>query len=221
MVIAGVSLVLMLLTSQSVFQAVTTFHSWLPALATPASPSLHTVQRLSQMDPAQYSSPQEYQEWAASSCSAASMAEVINAYGHHYRVTDILSAERATGEITPDQGLLEDIGIVKTVARFRFTANLSYSRSLDQMISLANQGEPVIVSFPPQPAWPTGHILVVTGGDQSIVRVADSSRLDMHSLSRARFSQWWGGFSAVVTPQGSSRNGLNDVVQFRRGEVQL
>ncbi len=38
------------------------------------------------------------------------MTEVINAYGHHYRITDILKVEAQIGEITPHLGLLEDIG---------------------------------------------------------------------------------------------------------------
>src|SRR5438876_4591256 len=46
--------------------------------------------RLSHLDPGQYNSNQEYNAWAYSACSSASMTEVINAYGHHYRVTDIL-----------------------------------------------------------------------------------------------------------------------------------
>src|SRR5439155_3416161 len=60
--------------------------------------------RISQLDPAQYNSTQEYNVWAYSACSAASMTEVINAYGHHYRVTDILKVESRLGEITPQLG---------------------------------------------------------------------------------------------------------------------
>ena len=38
--------------------------------------------RVSQLDPAQYSSSEEYNTWAYSACSAAAMTEVFNAYGH-------------------------------------------------------------------------------------------------------------------------------------------
>jgi hypothetical protein len=64
------------------------------------------LERLSQLDSAQYASPDEYNTWAYSACSAASMTEVFNAYGHHYRVTDILKVEAQIGEITPAMGLL-------------------------------------------------------------------------------------------------------------------
>ena len=57
--------------------------------------------RISQLDPNQYSSTGEYNTWAYSACSAASMTEVFNAYGHHYRITDILKVEAQLGEITP------------------------------------------------------------------------------------------------------------------------
>ena len=53
--------------------------------------------RISQLDPNQYSSADEYNTWAYSACSAASMTEVFNAFGHHYRITDILKVEAQFG----------------------------------------------------------------------------------------------------------------------------
>src|ERR1700693_4340042 len=50
-----------------------------------------TVQRINQLDPAQYQNWQEYETWSLSTCSTASMTEVLNAYGGHYRLTDILA----------------------------------------------------------------------------------------------------------------------------------
>src|SRR5260370_28759864 len=46
--------------------------------------------RLGQVDQDEYNSTQSFNLCAYSACSAAAMTEVINAYGHHYRVTDIL-----------------------------------------------------------------------------------------------------------------------------------
>ena len=46
--------------------------------------------RLSQLDPAQYNSMGDYNLWAYSACSTAAMTEVINSYGHHYRIADVL-----------------------------------------------------------------------------------------------------------------------------------
>ena len=156
--------------------------------------------RLSQLDPAQYSSSQEYNLWAYSACSSAAMTEVINAYGHHYRITDILKVEAQLKEITPELGLLEDIGIQRTVAKFGFKTSWGYKLTLDQIISIANKGTPVIVSWPPA-RYAGGHLVVVTGGNSNTVNLADSSIFNRHSLSRSQFLKWWGGFSAIVTPK--------------------
>jgi Peptidase_C39 like family len=156
--------------------------------------------RISQLDPAQYNSPEEYNTWAYSACSAASMTEVFNAYGHHYRVTDILNVEAQIGEITPALGLLRPEGVEHTAAQFGFKTTWGNAWSLDQVIETANRGNPVIVSFPPD-RYDGGHILVVTGGNGTTVYLADTSGWNRHSLSSAQFLQWWEGFAAVVTPQ--------------------
>jgi hypothetical protein len=156
--------------------------------------------RISQLDPAQYNSPEEYNTWAYSACSAASMTEVFNAYGHHYRITDILNVEAQIGEITPALGLLRPEGVEHTAVQFGFKTTWGNAWSLDQVIETANRGNPVIVSFPPD-RYDGGHILVVTGGNGTTVYLADTSGWNRHSLSSAQFLQWWEGFAAVVTPQ--------------------
>lgn len=155
--------------------------------------------RLSQLDPAQYQSTQEYNTWAYSACSAASLTEVINAYGHHYRITDILKIEAAIHEITPELGLLEDVGLQRTAAKFGFSTAWGYKLDLNQVIAAANNGTPVIVSFPPS-RYPGGHILVVRGGDGANVYLADSSLYNRTQLTRQRFTQLWAGFAAILTP---------------------
>jgi len=155
---------------------------------------------LSQLDPGQYNSTQEYNRWAYSACSAASMTVVINAYGHHYRVTDILKVEAQIGEITPELGLVEEVGIARTVARFGFKTAWGHNLSLDKVIDVANHGRPVIVGWPPA-RYAGGHLLVVTGGNSNYVYLADSSSYNYHSLSRHKFLSWWEGFSAIVTPK--------------------
>ncbi|MDQ6660422.1 MAG: hypothetical protein M3Z24_05595 [Chloroflexota bacterium] len=164
------------------------------------APPATNLTRLSQLDPAQYNSPQEYKIWAYSACSAAAMTEVINAYGHHYRVTDILGYESQIGEITPQLGLLEDIGVARTVSHFGFNATYMHNEKLDDVLNIANQGRPVIVSFPPD-RYDGGHILVVLGGNSSSVSLADSSRYNRQTLSRTQFMNWWGGFAVIITPK--------------------
>ncbi len=162
--------------------------------------AVHHVVRISQLDSGQYSSMQEYRTWSGSACSAASMTEVMNAYGRSYHITDVLAVEARIGEITPASGLLEEAGIEKTVRVFGFEATWGHQLSLDQVVAIAKGGKPVIVGFPPQ-RWAGGHLLVVTGGDSSAVLLADSSVYDMRSLPRSRFLSYWGGFSAVVVPK--------------------
>jgi hypothetical protein len=155
--------------------------------------------RLSQLDPAQYNTSQEYNLWAYSACSTAAITEVINAYGHHYRIIDILKVESQIHEITPQLGLLEDVGIARTVTHFGFKTTWGYNLSLNDVINTANHGRPVIVGFPPD-RYTGGHLVVVIGGDSKNVWLADSSIWNRQVLSRAQFMQWWKGFYAIVTP---------------------
>ena len=165
----------------------------------PTTNASQRLVRLGQLDPAQYQSMQQYNTWAYSACSAAAMTEVINAYGHAYHITNILTVEANIHEITPELGLLEESGIQHTGEQFGFKTSWGHNLSLDQVIAVANSGTPVIVSFPPA-KFPGGHILVVRGGDSSSVDLADSSRLNWTQLSRERFLQLWGGFSAIMKP---------------------
>lgn len=156
--------------------------------------------RLSQLDPSQYNSSADYSLWAYSACSTAAMTEVINSYGHHYRIADILKVEASLNEITPSLGLVEDAGVARTLAKFGFNTNWGYSLTYDQVIATANRGQPVIVAWPPS-RYDGGHLVVVIGGNSQTVYLADSSLYNRHSLSRAQFMKWWAGFSAVATPQ--------------------
>lgn len=169
----------------------------------PTTPPIYAasqrLERLGQLDPVEYGSMQEYNTWAYSACSAASMTEVINSYGHKYRITDILTVESRIHEITPQLGLLEESGIQHTGAQFGFKTTWGHNLSLDQVIATANKGTPVIVSFPPA-RYAGGHILVVRGGDANNVYLADSSRLNWMQVSRQRFLQLWAGFFAIMTP---------------------
>ena len=69
--------------------------------------------RLSQLDPTQYVSNQQFSTWAYSACSTASLTEVLDAYGRHFRIADVLKVEAGVGAITPQLGLLDEAGIQK------------------------------------------------------------------------------------------------------------
>lgn len=155
--------------------------------------------RIGQVDPAQYNGTQDFNTWAYSACSTAAMTEVINAYGHHYRIADILKVEAQIGAITPQLGLLDGSGIQQTVAYFGFKTTYMQNETLNDVIKVANAGTPVIVGFPPD-RYTGGHLLVVTGGDANYVYLADSSLYNRHRLTHAQFMNWWAGFAAIVTP---------------------
>ena len=157
------------------------------------------LKRIGQLDPAQYNSIQDYDIWAYSACSAAAMTEVFDAYGRSYRIADVLKVEASINAITPSLGLVDDAGIQRTATLFGFTTSWGYSRSLAQVIAIANSGEPVIVGWPPS-KYPEGHLLVVIGGNSTTVYLADSSWYDRTSLTHAQFMNWWAGYSALVTP---------------------
>lgn len=168
--------------------------------AQPVYTASQHVTRLNQLDPAQYQSLSSYNTWAYSACSAAAMTEVINSYGHKYRIANILTIEAQIGAITPSEGLLEEGGIQQTGAKFGFKTKWGDNTlNLNQLIAAANKGTPVIISFPPA-TYPGGHILVVRGGNSSYVYLADSSDLNWTQLTHARFMQFWRGFSAIMTP---------------------
>ncbi len=156
--------------------------------------------RISQLDPAQYNSSDEFNTWAYSACSAAAMTEVFNAYGYHLRVTDVLKVEAQIGMITPALGLVDPSGVALTATHFGFNTNWGLSWNIDQLINTANSGKPVIISFPPD-RYDGGHILVVTGGDANYVYLADTSYYNRQSLTHAQFLNWWEGYAAVVTPR--------------------
>lgn len=165
----------------------------------PAINASKALARISQLSLSEYASQGEYNTWAYSACSSASMAEVFNAYGHHYRITDVLKVESTLGEITPQLGLVENTGIANTASQFGFQTTWGNNWSLDEVKRNANGGYPVIVSWPPS-RYPGGHIVVVTGGDANNVYLADSSRWNRHILSNTQFMQWWAGFAALVMP---------------------
>ena len=171
--------------------------------ATTTTNASQAVVRIDQTDPGQYASQQDYQTWSPSTCSAASMTEVINSYGHHYKLADILKVEAGLGEITPESGLLSPNGIDKTVSQFGFQTRWLQNPSLDDLINTANSGTPVIINFPPS-RWAGGHFLVATGGDKNYVYLTDSSRLNMRAMDHQTFLKYWAGLAVVVTPAAST-----------------
>jgi hypothetical protein len=175
-------------------------------LSTGGTNSAMRVVRINQLDPAEYNSTAEYNQWAYSACSSAVIAELLNALGGTFRIHDILAVEAARHDITPTLGLISEAAFADTVAQFHGQTSWGHTLPIDQVISTANSGTPVAVSFPPD-RYAGGHLLVVVGGNADSVLVVDSSAHDFTSITRTQFMQWWGGFSAIVTPKGGSSTG--------------
>jgi len=166
------------------------------------------IERINQLDPGQYNSQQDYDTWSPSTCSTSSMTFVMNSYGHHYRIADVLKVEAGLHEITPDSGLLEPAGIDHTVALFGFQTSWFHNPTLADVLKAADSGTPVIVGFPPD-TWNGGHLLVVRGSyvdNKSVhyVHLADSSQLNMQYMGDDTFLKYWRGFAVIVYPKGTS-----------------
>jgi hypothetical protein len=172
----------------------------LAAHTLPQTASMRLV-RVDSASRSQYATTFQWQTWAYSSCSGIAMATVMNAYGRHLSASDVLQVEQDLGVWNVQLGLLRDEGISLTADHFGFLTNSSHSLSVDQVVNIANQGAPVIVSVRDAFHFPAGHIFVVRGGDPQSVYVVDSSPLNLQQLSRSQFSLMWQGFSAILTPR--------------------
>lgn len=144
----------------------------------------------------------EWPAWVGSSCSGNSMAMVFNTYGKQLKTGDVLETELRLGAWNPNSGILGDFGFALTGNAYGFNTDLSHSRSLDQIIAIANGGKPVIVGAPM-------HILVLTGGDSQYVYLADPSIHNYKRLTRNQFANggfdgfpsYWTGLSVIMTPK--------------------
>jgi len=149
----------------------------------------------------QYYTDYQLRVWSYSSCSGIAMEEVMNAYGRHLIAADVLQKELDLGVWNVSLGLLREDGIAMTAATYGFNTSSGHSRTLQDIITIANQGSPVIVGVRDSYYYPGGHIFVVRGGDSQYVYIADSSPANFQRMTYAMFTGMWQGFSAVLTPR--------------------
>ncbi len=159
------------------------------------------LQRINSALRDQYYSDYQWQVWSYSSCSGIAMEMVMNAYGRHLIAADVLQKELALGVWDVQLGLLREQGIAQTAATFGFTTDASHTRTVQDLVNIANQGSPIIVGVRDSVYYPGGHIFVVRGGDSQYVYIADSSPANFQRMSYAMFSGMWQGFSAILKPQ--------------------
>ncbi len=150
--------------------------------------------RVDSADRRQYYTVYQWDVWSYSSCSGISMEEVMNAYGRHLIAADVLQEELNLGVWDTYNGLTGgEEGIAKTASYFGFRAVPNPPRTVEDLITVANKGFPVIVGVP-------GHILVVRGGDSNNVFLVDSAPADRTIMSRTQFASWWDNFSVELLP---------------------
>lgn len=147
-----------------------------------------------------YRTDYQWQVWSYSSCSGIAMTMVMNAYGKNLIPGDVLQEEANLGVYDVHLGLLREEGITMTAAYYGFDTSANHARTLQDILTLGNNGQPVIVGVRDGFYYPGGHIFVVRGGDSQYVYIADSSRANFQRMSYSMFLGMWQGFSAVLTP---------------------
>jgi len=114
--------------------------------------------RIDSADRNQYYTDDQWRTWSYSSCSGMAMAMVMNSYGRHLIAAEVLQQEAQQGVWNVSLGLLRDDGIGMAAAYYGFDNDTSHSRTLQDVIAIANQGKPVIVSVRDSYYFPGGHI---------------------------------------------------------------
>lgn len=179
-------------------------HTAKNSTTTIVSSPLTASERLMRVDSSarnQYYTAYQWQVWSYSSCSGIAMEMVMNAYGRHLIAADVLQEELNLGVWDVNLGLLREDGIASTAAYFGFNTSATHTRTLQNILSISNQGTPVIVSVRDSYYFPGGHIFVLRGGDSKNVYIADSSPNNFQHMSYSMFLAMWQGFSAVLTPR--------------------
>jgi hypothetical protein len=156
--------------------------------------------RISQLDPAQYVSAAQYDAWNNAACAAGALTMVLDAYGQHLIIGQVIPLFGSF--ISANGGLLDDQGFVYAAEQAHFGVSLSHSRTLAQVIAIANSGLPVIVGVRSPDLFPAGHFMVVLGGNAQVMRFAESSSANIQWMARDRFTAMWEGQSAVIAPPG-------------------
>lgn len=153
----------------------------------------------------EYDSPAECQEYGNAACSAAALTEILTAWGEP-NITIGRMIRELGPDISPNGGLLTHEGFQRAAAQHGYRADLSNSLTYNQMLYIANTlGIPLIVDVRVAYGYyhflAGGHFLVLTGGDQSGVRIADSSEYYIHWLPRDVFYSMFTGGTALLVPQ--------------------
>lgn len=155
-----------------------------------------------------YDSKAQFDLWAGSACSAATLAEILTAYGLPHMTIGRMIREFGA-DISPQWGLLTYDAFNKVASRYGLRADVYLSNnplSYKQMLYLTNTlGIPVVVNMRATTGYyhylSGGHILVMTGGDNSRIRLVDSSLYYMKSLPLSTYNQMARPRNVVIVPK--------------------
>ena len=171
------------------------------------------VQPIIQAEPdAGYDSQQQHDTFWNAACSAASLAEILRAWGVPNvtigHVIDVMS-EHNPPYITPWGGLMSQAGWDYTAQRYHFQAKVQLNGSLsfnDIIRTTVLQGIPVVLGLRDTygrdfPAFAGGgHFLIAVGGNSGGVQVVDSSLYKITFLPLDEFNYLWTGETIIITP---------------------
>jgi len=167
-------------------------------------------------DPNQYYTSEGLNYWSYRACSSFSFWSTFNAWGSNIpKVGDVLAVQIKLGSIGSGGIWIKKSAYTDVADYYNFNSDYSDStntRSLDQVIAIANSGYPVIVGISGnvygreynKPYYQTewlDHVFVVTGGNASNVDVVDSSKFNLTSIKYKDLTGVWSGRSFVVWPK--------------------
>lgn len=165
----------------------------------------------------EYHSASQAGEWSPRSCGAASVTAVLRAFGipnqdgEMVRIGDVLEVAIDENAIASPGGWQGDNKFEPVLDHFAPFVSEDISGDMDEIIERANAGYPVITSVKSSYVFTGGHILVIAGGDQNSVLLADSSgywggnREELKIVNRNEFESMWRGnrsLGLVVYPEG-------------------
>lgn len=156
-----------------------------------------------------YDSRAQFDQWAGAACSAATLAEILTAYGLPHMTIGRMIRELGP-DISPSWGLLNYNAFNKVAARYGLRADVYLENNpltYKQMLYLTNTlGIPVVVNMRATTGYyrflSGGHILVMTGGDYSTIRLTDSSLYYMKYLPLGTYNQMARSRNVVIVPKG-------------------
>jgi predicted double-glycine peptidase len=153
-----------------------------------------------------YDSVDQFNQWWGSACSAAVLAEILNAYGVPNATIGKMIDELGP-DISTQWGLETYDGFNKVAQMHGFRADIYVDRHLTyhQMQYLTNTlGLPVIVNVRATTGYyhylSGGHFLVMTGGDGNSIRLVDSSLYYIKSLPLGTFNWMFRQRTVVIVP---------------------